>query len=168
MVRSGRGILSVYEQLGDEIKSKHQVEKLLQQFVASDVAEQLLAGDEHLHLGESVEATVLFVDIVDFTRIAEPMHPDDVAHMLNRYLSIFASCARIYRGTVDKFIGDAAMIVFGTPRRDSEHRQHALGCAAAIQLVAKEVNLRRESIGLPPVQLRIGVNAPQNDARSQK
>lgn len=154
-----QGIVSVYEQLGNEIKSKNEVEKLLQQFVAADVAEQLLAGDEHLHLGESVEATVLFVDIVDFTRIAEPMHPDDVATMLNRYLSIFASCARIYRGTVDKFIGDAAMIVFGTPRRDVEHRQHALGCAAAIQLVAKQVNAKRESIGLPPVNLRIGVNS---------
>lgn len=153
-------IFSIYEQLGNEVQNKREVERLLQQFVASDVAEQLLQGGDKLQLsGESVEATVLFVDIVEFTRLAEPMAPDEVANMLNRYLSVFAACARIYRGTVDKFIGDAAMVVFGAPRKDVDHRFHAMACAVAIQRAAKEINLKRESIGLQSIKLRIGINS---------
>ena len=90
-------IFSIYEQLGHEVKNKREIEKLLQQFVATDVADQLLDQDNQRQIdGESVEASVLFVDIVNFTSMAEPMAPQDVASMLNRYLSIFASCARAF------------------------------------------------------------------------
>ena len=153
-------ILSIYAQLGHEVNSKREVEKLLQRFVASDVADQLLIGNEVLQLGgEVVEATVLFVDIVEYTRMSESMSPDDVARMLNKYLSIFTSCARVYRGTVDKFIGDAAMIVFGAPRADKDHRLQAMSCANAIRLVAGKINEKRENKGLNPINLRVGVNS---------
>jgi len=153
-------ILSIYAQLGHEVNSKREVEKLLQRFVASDVADQLLNGNEVLQLGgEVVEASVLFVDIVEYTRMSESMTPDEVARMLNQYLSIFTSCARIYRGTVDKFIGDAAMIVFGAPRADKDHRLQAMSCANAIRLVASRINEKREAKGLNRINLRVGVNS---------
>ncbi|MDA8963079.1 hypothetical protein N9F42_02955 [Pseudomonadales bacterium] len=153
-------ILSIYAQLGHEVNSKREVEKLLQRFVASDVADQLLNGNEVLQLGgEVVEASVLFVDIVEYTRMSESMLPDEVARMLNQYLSIFTSCARIYRGTVDKFIGDAAMIVFGAPRADKDHRLQAMSCANAIRLVASRINEKREDKGLNRINLRVGVNS---------
>jgi len=106
-----------------------------------------------------VEASVLFVDIVEYTRMSESMTPDEVARMLNQYLSIFTSCARIYRGTVDKFIGDAAMIVFGAPRADKDHRLQAMSCANAIRLVASRINEKREAKGLNRINLRVGVNS---------
>ncbi|NNC55532.1 MAG: adenylate/guanylate cyclase domain-containing protein, partial [Pseudomonadales bacterium] len=153
-------IFSIYEQLGQEVKNKREIEKLFQQFVTPDVADHLLEGDGQIRVsGESVEASVLFVDIVDFTSMAEPMSPQDVATMLNRYLSIFASCARIHSGIVDKFIGDAAMIVFGAPRKDENHRLHAMACALAIQSAARQINRKRATIGLKPIELRIGINA---------
>lgn len=153
-------ILSIYAQLGHEVNNKREVEKLLERFVASDVAEQLLNGNEVLQLGgEVVEATVLFVDIVEFTRMSESMTPDQVARMLNQYLSIFTSCARVYRGTVDKFIGDAAMIVFGAPRADQDHRLHAMACASAIQTVAQQINQKRIARGAAAINLRVGVNS---------
>ncbi|MGB5325740.1 MAG: adenylate/guanylate cyclase domain-containing protein [Pseudomonadales bacterium] len=152
-------IFSIYEQLGQEVKNKREIEKLFQQFVTPDVADHLLEADGQLRVaGESVQASVLFVDIVDFTRMAEPMSPQDVATMLNRYLSIFASCARIHRGIVDKFIGDAAMIVFGAPRKDENHRLNAMACALAIQSAARQINSKRATIGLKAIELRIGIN----------
>jgi adenylate cyclase len=158
-------ILSVYAQLGNEVNNKREVEKLLQRFVASDVADQLLNGNEVLQLGgEVIDATVLFVDIVEYTRMSESMEPGEVARMLNKYLSIFTSCARVYRGTVDKFIGDAAMIVFGAPRADVDHRLHAMACAHAIQTVAQQINQKRKSNGLDPINLRVGVNSGQIQA----
>jgi len=153
-------ILSIYAQLGHEVNSKREVEKLLQRFVASDVADQLLNGNEVLQLGgEVVEASVLFVDIVEYTRMSESMSPNEVARMLNQYLSIFTACARIYHGTVDKFIGDAAMIVFGAPRVDKDHRLQAMSCANAIRLVASRINEKRENKGLNQINLRVGVNS---------
>ncbi|NNL10340.1 MAG: hypothetical protein HKO84_01070 [Pseudomonadales bacterium] len=153
-------IFSIYEQLGQEVKNKREIEKLFQQFVTPDVADHLLDNDGQIRVsGESVQASVLFVDIVDFTSMAEPMSPQDVATMLNRYLSIFASCARIHSGIVDKFIGDAAMIVFGAPRKDDNHRLHAMACALAIQSAARQINHKRAAIGLKPIELRVGINS---------
>lgn len=153
-------ILSIYTQLGHEVNSKREIEKLLQRFVASDVADELLSGKEVIQLGgDSVEASVLFVDIVEFTRMSEQMQPSEVAAMLNQYLSMFAACARIYNGSVDKFIGDAAMIVFGAPRADVDHRLHAMACAHTIQSVATGINEKRLTSGLPTITLRVGVNS---------
>lgn len=155
-------ILKIYSELGKEVKSNQALEAMLQRFVASDVADHLLSGSQRLTLeGARVEATVLFVDIVDFTQTAESMSPEDVAAMLNRYLEIFASCARLHKGTVDKFIGDAAMVVFGAPREDAKHRENALACAHAIQEVARQINTKRSRIGLKPIHLRVGVNSGQ-------
>ena len=155
-------ILDIYAELGQEVRSNQELEGMLQRFVASDVADHLLSGNQRLMLeGSRVEATVLFVDIVDFTRTAEQISPEEVAEMLNRYLEIFAACARIHRGTVDKFIGDEAMIVFGAPRSDEDHRENALACAKAIQTTAELLNVKRESLGLKPVYLRAGINTGQ-------
>ncbi len=153
-------ILSIYAQLGREVNNKREVERLLQRFVASDVADQLLSGKEVLQLGgQSIEASVLFVDIVEYTRMSESMPPAEVARMLNKYLSIFTSCARVYRGTVDKFIGDAAMIVFGAPNEDPDHRFQAMACAATIQTIARQINIKRAGRGLAPINLRVGINS---------
>lgn len=155
-------ILEIYSELGREVKSNQALETLLQRFVASDVADQLVAGNQRLMLeGTRVEASVLFVDIVDFTSTAESMDPEDVALMLNRYLEIFASCARLHRGTVNKFIGDAAMIVFGVPCQDKQHRENAMACAQAIQETARQINLKRNAMAESPIELRVGINSGQ-------
>lgn len=155
-------ILDIYSELGQEVRSNQELESMLERFVATDVANHLLSGNQRLMLeGSRVEATVLFVDIVDFTRTAEQISPEDVAALLNRYLEIFAACARIHRGTVDKFIGDEAMIVFGTPRSDENHRENAMACAQAIQQTATLINSKRTKLGLKPIFLRAGINTGQ-------
>ncbi len=162
MANEWRDIHSIYRELGKEVKSNQALESILQRFVASDVADHLLSGNQRIMLeGSRVEATVLFVDIVEFTKTAESMAPEHVADMLNRYLEIFAACARIHKGTVDKFIGDAAMIVFGAPRADERHRENALACAYAIQETARQINDKRERAGNVPIELRVGVNTGQ-------
>lgn len=159
MANEWQDIHNIYRELGKEVKSNQALESILQRFVASDVADHLLSGNQRIMLeGSRVEATVLFVDIVDFTSTAESMSPENVADMLNRYLEIFAACARIHKGTVDKFIGDAAMIVFGAPRADDLHRENALACAYAIQETARQINEKRELAGSAAIKLRVGVN----------
>ncbi len=147
-------------QIGHGLRHKGRVETLLQQFLDREVANKLLSNHEPVQLGgEQVEASVLFADIVGFTTLSEQLSPTAVSEFLNEYFHYFDACARFYFGTIDKFIGDAVMIVFGAPRPDPLHTYHAAACAVLIQRLANELNRRREARGEPPVYLRIGVNS---------
>ena len=147
-------------QIGHGLRHKGRVETLLQQFLDHEVANKLLNDEKPLQLGgEQVEASVLFADIVGFTTLSEKLSPAAVSEFLNEYFHYFDVCARFHFGTIDKFIGDAVMVVFGAPRPDPQHAYHAAACAVLMQHLASELNRRREAAGEPPVYLRIGVNS---------
>lgn len=139
---------------------KQQLEGVLNQVVASDVAEALLrlpAGQPVI--SEEIEASVLFVDIVGFTRLSEQHSSAVIVALLNEYFGYFTVCSQLFGGCVDKFIGDSAMILFGAPKADPDHRFKALACAIAIQRLVRHVNHQRLAAGTEPVKVRIGVNA---------
>ena len=141
---------------------KNQIESLLDQFLAKDIASEVLHQLDTVQVGgERVTATVLFVDIVGFTRRSESMSPEEVADFLNEWFNYFIVCARMYFGTVDKFIGDCAMVVFGAPKENPNHRFHAIACAVLMQKLARCHNARRRLKDQPPVELRIGINTGQ-------
>jgi adenylate cyclase len=108
--------------------------------------------------GKKIEGTVLFADIIGFTRIAEEVRPEDLVTMLNRYFSLITCACEINQGIVDKYMGDGAMLVFGAPEPDPEHTFHALRCALLIQKLITRENRLRELQALYPVRFRIGVN----------
>ncbi len=147
-------------QMGDGLRNKGRMETLLLQFLDREVANKLLNDQEPLRLGgEQVEASVLFADIVGFTTLSEKLSPAAISEFLNEYFHYFDVCARFHFGTIDKFIGDAVMVVFGAPRPDPLHAYHATACAVLMQRLASELNRRRIAAGEPPVYLRIGVNS---------
>ncbi len=153
-------LIDVVNKLGDGLVRKAQVEDLVRQFLDRDVAGQLLACMEPVRLGgDRVEATVMFADIVGFTAMSEKLSPEEVSQFLNEYFHYFNICSRFFFGTVDKFIGDAVMIVFGAPRPDPRHRYHAVACAVLMQRLAKRLNVERRRLGLEEVTLRIGLNS---------
>ena len=139
---------------------KDQVKAMLNKLVDRDVAEKVLGGVEEVELsGEHIEATVLFADIVGFTNISESLSPQEVSNLLNEYYNYFDQCAKFYFGTVDKFIGDAVMLVFGAPKRDKDHQLHALACAVLMNRLVGRLNSVRREKGLFEVNLRIGINS---------
>ena len=143
-----------------DLARKSQVETVLQQFLAKDVADKILGELDTVNLkGENVEATALFADIVGFTRMSETMDPDEVSQLLNEYFGYYAACAKLYFGTVDKFLGDCIMIVFGAAKSDERHQYHAVACARLMQRLNVKLNERRVSQGLEPIELRIGINS---------
>src|SRR5690606_19858222 len=101
----------------------------------------------------------LFADIVGFTRLSERLAPDAVAELLNCYFNAINCAADFYRGTIDKYMGDCAMLVFGVPEKDSEHLYHALCCAVMIQRLILRINEQRRAQGRVTVEFRIGINA---------
>jgi len=139
---------------------KAEVEELMHQVLDRDVAQALLQQMEPVRLGgDRVEATVLFADMVGFTALSEQLSPEATSKFLNEYFHYFNICSRYYFGTVDKFIGDAVMIVFGAPRPDADHQGHAVACALLMQRLVGQLNRRRRQRGQPTVELRIGINS---------
>ncbi|WP_339673079.1 adenylate/guanylate cyclase domain-containing protein [Dasania marina] len=153
-------LISTINKMSDGLIRKQQVESLLDRFLAKDVASQLLQQLDTVEVkGERVDATVLFADIVGFTSMSEQLSPENVAELLNEYFSYFTLCANMYFGSIDKFIGDCAMVVFGAPKKNAQHQFHAIACAILMQKLTGALNKRRRTQQLPEIKLSIGINS---------
>jgi len=153
-------LINAINSMSNGLIQKDQVEVMLNKLVDRDIAAKVLGGIQEVELGgEHVEATVLFADIVGFTNISESLSPQEVSNLLNEYYNYFDQCAKFYFGTVDKFIGDAVMLVFGAPKPDKDHQFHALACAVLMNRLVRRLNHVRREKGLYEVNLRIGINS---------
>jgi class 3 adenylate cyclase len=104
------------------------------------------------------EVTVLFTDIVGFTPMSERMTAVDTALLLNRHFELVTKAIEEEDGTVDKFIGDAAMAFWGAPGRRADHAERALRAASAIARSIWHDNRRRIASGRMPIRVRIGIH----------
>jgi len=153
-------VMSTMNNAAHGLREKKQVEHAFSRFVSPTVAKQIMSKLDQIHLGgEQVTATVVFADMVDFTSISEKLPPADVAQLLNEYFSYISTISQKYHGTIDKFIGDCAMLVFGAPEKDPDHKFNAIACAVMIQQVVETLNIERHIDGQIPVHFRIGINS---------
>lgn len=155
-------LITAFNSMADGLLQKAQVEDAFSRFVSPTVARNILSnlGDVELG-GRRIDGSILFADIAGFTSLSERMKPEEVAELLNEYFSYIARASSVYKGTVDKYIGDCAMIVFGVPDEDSEHSFNAVACATLIRAVLKRLNERRRARGQETVEFRFGINAGQ-------
>jgi adenylate cyclase len=108
-------------------------------------------------MADEREVTVLFADVVGFTRRCESMKPLEIAELLNRYFSVMTEAVFEHQGTVDKFIGDCIMAVFGAPLVSGEHAVQAVEAALEMRCAMEVLNE-----GLPAearVRFRVGVHS---------
>ncbi|MDH5444845.1 MAG: HAMP domain-containing protein [Gammaproteobacteria bacterium] len=139
---------------------KSQVENAFSRFVSPSVAKQIMQNLDHVKLGgKHVTATAVFADIVGFTSITEKLPPAEVANLLNEYFSYISIVTRLYHGTIDKFMGDCAMMIFGAPEEDKNHKLNAIACAVMIQRLVTILNKERIIDGQVPIHFRIGINS---------
>ena len=117
----------------------------------SDVA---LAGQEP----RDMRVAVMFTDLISFTQTSESMDPKEVLKLLSEYQTIMVDCIFKSGGTVDKFIGDAVMANFGTPRSHGNDAQNAFDCALMMHRKINEWNRERQSSGLNPINHRVGIH----------
>lgn len=141
------------------IEEKLKLEKNFSRFVSPSVAMHYMRRDEsEISLqGERVEASIIFVDLVNYTGFSEQNPPEKVADILNFYFSEFSKACHQFQGNVDKFIGDCAMLVFGCPQADEDHRQHALDCAIYIRNRIHTLNSELKRNNQPYMEIRIGL-----------
>ncbi|MDB6062414.1 MAG: hypothetical protein JWM78_2517 [Verrucomicrobiaceae bacterium] len=153
-------IVKALNVMGKDLVRKAQVEDIMRRVLARDVANKLLEEIEPVKVGgDRVDATVLFADIVGFTSLSEDMSPEAVSAFLNEYFHYLDACAHFYFGSIDKFIGDGIMVVFGAPRPNPDHHYHAVACAVLMQRLIRIINVERAARHMPIAQLRIGINS---------
>jgi class 3 adenylate cyclase len=109
--------------------------------------------------GEHSVVTILCSDIRGFTRLTANMCADDVVAMLNEYFTALVDCIFRYDGTVDKFVGDSILAVFGSPEADPKHHQKAVRAAAEMQQIMQRVSDARKTRGQLTCELGIGVHS---------
>ncbi|MBI3395451.1 MAG: adenylate/guanylate cyclase domain-containing protein [Spirochaetia bacterium] len=133
----------------------------LARFFSPDVVEELSAGESALGPGVRQKVTILFSDIRNFTRMSEGMTPDTLAAFLTDFRSRMTNAIFQYGGTVDKFVGDAIMATFGTPRPSPTpglDSKNAVSAGLAMKSALAEFNRERSQAGLSPVDIGIGIH----------
>ncbi|MBN1976077.1 MAG: response regulator [Anaerolineae bacterium] len=142
------------KRLHDELVEKNKLlERVLMRYVSEDVAREILNNPtENLQLGgQSCEVSVLFADIRGFTNFSERRHPAQVIELLIRIFSKLTPVVFDYRGTLDKYLGDALMAFYGAPVPSSDGPAQAVCSAWAMQKMfaqLKQENTIMEGLGL--------------------
>jgi adenylate cyclase len=127
--------------------------------VSPGVMQDMLEGNLSVEAGgELAEICVLFSDVRDFTTLAEGMPPQQVTAVLQRYFDRMVAAVHGSDGTVDKFIGDGMMALFGAPRKSADACGDAVTCALAMSAGLDELNAEFSREGLPALNIGIGIN----------
>lgn len=149
--------------LTGEERERARLKKMFGRYVSDDVVKVLTEGERPDLAGESVQVTVLFSDIRNFTTISEKLNAHEVVEMLNAYFSRTTEPILAEGGMVNKFIGDAVMAIFGSPVRHPDHARRALRAALQMKKEAEDfkqwMRARFPDRGLPEFGIGIGVHS---------
>jgi adenylate cyclase len=153
------GVLTAsFNKMVRSLREKEMIKRAFTRYVAREVVEEVLKDPEHLMLsGERREATVVFCDIRGFTAISERLTPEQVVSLLNEFYTTAIETTFKYDGTLDKFLGDAVMCVFGAPIAHPDHTARAVKTAIDMRTALTELSKRRSMRGLDPFEVGIGV-----------
>ena len=127
-------------------------------YVSEEVAERALSGQELALGGQRKPVVCLFSDLRNFTRYSEQIEPEQLVAELNEYLEAMVGAIETEGGAIDKFIGDAIMVVFGMNETRPDDAARALRTARAMQRALVQHNARRSGQGLHPMAQGIGIH----------
>jgi adenylate cyclase len=133
-----------------------------QHYVPPAVVEDLVSEAGALRLGgEKRELTVLFSDIRGFTTLSEGMQPEELVKLMNEYFTVMTERVFAHSGSLDKYIGDAIMAVYGAPVVESDHPAQA--CRSALDMLRALDDLQKkwQAAGLPKIGIGVGINTGQ-------
>jgi adenylate cyclase len=143
----------------ERIRREALVRSNFERYFAPNVAADIARQDGDIRLGgERRPITVLFSDIRGFTAIAESMGPDAVAQLLSEYFSEMVEVIFEHGGTLDKFIGDAVMALWGAPIAHTDDPDRALKAAVAMQRTIEDLNRGWVASGRPEIGVGIGIS----------
>ena len=142
----------------EQQRSTH-IKRMFGRFVTHHVVEQIIAQQEFERIinGENRKVTCFFADICGFTNRSDSTPSTEIFRLLNVYFGEIIDLIFQHEGTIDKFIGDAIMVIFGAPAEQSDHALRAVQCAIDIQRKINELN--EQHLDTVPVEMSIGINS---------
>lgn len=150
------GALVVMEDISDEKRLK----LTMSRYMSEEVARQLFENPDAAKMGgDRKEVSVLFSDIRSYTSLTESMTAEEVVVMLNQYFEAMVEAVFQYKGTLDKYIGDAIMAVYGSPLPLAEHQWMAVQTAVEMRERLTKFNVDRAENNLPIIRIGIGLNS---------
>ncbi len=150
-------------QLADRLRREALVLSNFQRFFSPDVAKTIAehGAEVKLDSGAKKEVVIMFSDIRGFTTMSEKMDPDDVANLMREYFTEMVEIIFRNGGTLDKFIGDAIMALWGAPFGREDDADRAMIASIEMQRKLVELNQHWAQTSKPPVQIGIGINLGQ-------
>jgi adenylate cyclase len=148
-------------QLAEKIVQERQIRSKMERYHSPAVIDEIVKGVISADETEirNAEVSILFADISGFTSVSESKKPEEVAQFLANFFSAAVDAIFAYGGTLDKFIGDAVMAFFGAPIPQDDHADRAIMAGLMMMERVALWNAERESQGLPPVRIRVGINS---------
>ncbi|MDZ7963113.1 MAG: AAA family ATPase [Aulosira sp. DedQUE10] len=135
------------------------IRQVFGRYLSDDIVANLLQSPEALKLGgDRRKMTILTSDLRGFTAISERWQPEEVIGILNIYLEYMADVITHYQGSINEFMGDGILVLFGAPTPREDDAARAVACACAMQLAMGAVNERLKDLGFPELDMGIGIN----------
>jgi len=144
-----------------EARSKRQFTDLFGQYVPPELVDRMAADPSKYNMEpKSAELTILFSDVRGFTSISEALKPEELREYINDYLTTMSSIIRSkYRGTLDKYIGDAIMAFWGAPVDDAQHARNGVLAGLDMQRECEALNAKFAARGWPTLKIGVGLNS---------
>jgi adenylate cyclase len=143
-----------------EARGKRQITGLFGQYVPPELVDEMAKNPEHFSMeGESREMTVLFTDVRGFTTISEAFEPRELSQLMNEFLTPLTEVIYRYRGTIDKYMGDAIMAFWGAPLPDPQHPRQAVLAALEMQQAMRRLAPEFKARGWPEIRVGVGLNS---------
>ncbi|OZH55597.1 adenylate cyclase, partial [Hydrocoleum sp. CS-953] len=140
-------------------RTAQDIRKTFGRYLTDEVVATLLESPEGLKLGgERRNITILTSDLRGFTATSERLQPEEVVKILNFYLGYMADVITKHNGTIDEFMGDGILVLFGAPITREDDPTRAVACAIDMQLAMEPVNKQMKEWGLTPLEMGIGIN----------
>lgn len=135
------------------------IRKVFGRYLTDEVVSTLLESPQGLKLGgERRRITIFTSDLRGFTATSERLPPEQVVQILNMYFEAMADEITKYQGTIDEFMGDGILVLFGAPTTRKDDAARAVACAVAMQSAMIKVNAQMQAWELPPLEMGIGIN----------
>lgn len=136
------------------------IENALGKYISKDIKNKILKDKANVELGgKRAEITVMFADIRGFTSLSENTKAEEVSKLLNEYFSELEPIITKHKGVINKFIGDAVLVLFGEPSGDKDHAKNAVKCAYEMRKKVKDIRERWISEGKPKIDIGVGINS---------
>jgi adenylate cyclase len=148
------------QRLNSELEKRNEfIKETFGRYLSDDIVKSIIETPGGLKLGgKKQRITIMMTDLRGFTSMSEKLQPEAVVSILNNYLGEMTEIILKHGGTIDEFIGDAILVLFGAPVWHQLHAERAVACALEMQIAMAGVNRWNKKMSLPEIEMGIGIH----------